>query len=102
MSARSRRLVVRADAQADLRSVLLYTRDRWGADQVRRYRTQLNQAMRSLRVYPERGRTRDEYFLGCRTLAVEQHVVFYYLTDAEVVIVRILHSNQDATGKLDP
>ena len=100
MSARKRRLIVRPDAQADFRAVLLYTRERWGVDQRHRYRTQLSQAMRSLRDYPERGRARDDYFPGCRSLMVEQHVVFYYLTDDEIVIVRILHSNQDATGKL--
>ncbi len=61
--------------------------------------------MRSLREYPERGPARDEYFGGCRGLSVGQHVVFYYLTyltDDEVVIVRVLHSNQDATGNLVP
>ncbi len=102
MSARRPRLVVRPDAQADLRSVLLYTRERWGLDQVRRYRTQLSQAMRSLRDFPERGPARDDYFPGCRSLAVQQHVVFYYLTEEEIIIVRILHSNQDATGKVVP
>jgi hypothetical protein len=31
---------------------------------------------------------------------VEQHVVVSSLTEAEIVIVRILHSNQDAAGKV--
>ncbi len=31
---------------------------------------------------------------------VEQHVGFYSLTEAEIVIVRILHRNQDAAGKV--
>ncbi|MFL5762013.1 MAG: hypothetical protein ACJ789_20125 [Thermomicrobiales bacterium] len=35
------------------------------------------------------------------TLAtVEQHVVFYSLTAAAIVIVRILPRNQDAAGKV--
>ena len=66
----------------------------------RRYRAQIYQTMRSLLDYPERGRSRDEYFPGCRSLVVEQHVIFDHLTDDEVVVGRVLHSSQDATGKV--
>ena len=62
MSARRRRLVIRPDARTDLREILLYTQERWGVEQRRRYRTQMYQAMRSLLDYPERGRSREEYF----------------------------------------
>jgi plasmid stabilization system protein ParE len=58
--------------------------------------------MRSLLVYPERGRQRDELYTACRSLPVEQHVVFYYLTDDAVVIDRVLHGSQDPTGKVAP
>ena len=98
----SRKLRLRDEARVDLREIRRHTARQWGQEQRDRYSARLQQALRSLREYPERGRARDEYFSGCRTLTVEQHVVFYYLTDDEVVIVRILHSNQDATGKLSP
>jgi toxin ParE1/3/4 len=102
MSARRRRLVIRPDAREDLRQILLYTQERWGEEQRRRYRARMYQAMRSLLDYPERGPARDEYFPGCRGLSAEQHIVFYLLTNQEVVVVRILHGNQDATGKVNP
>jgi len=102
MSAHRRRLVVQPGAQADIRAILLYTRERWSAEQRRRYRAQLNQAMRSLLDHPERGRPRDEFYAGCRSLVVEQHVVFYYLTDDAIVIDRVLHGSQDPTDKLAP
>jgi toxin ParE1/3/4 len=102
MSARKRRLTIKPEAQLDIDEILLYTRKRWGLDQRRRYRTRLYDAMRSLRDYPERGREREEYFPGCRGLVVERHVVFYRLTDDEVVVVRILHGSQDATDEVAP
>jgi plasmid stabilization system protein ParE len=74
MSARRRRLVVLPEAQADIRAILLYTRERWCVEQRRRYRDQLNQTMRSLLDDPERGRLRNDLYGGCRGLPVEQHV----------------------------
>jgi toxin ParE1/3/4 len=102
MSARKRRLILKPDARADMRGILLYTQQHWGGDQRRRYRTRLYDAMRSLRDYPEWGRQRDEYFPGCRGLVVEQHVIFYRLTDEEIVVLRILHGTQDATDQVHP
>ena len=102
MSVRKRRLVIRPDAREDLREILLYSQEQWGVEQRRRYRGQMYQAMRALVDYPDRGRARDESFPGCRGLPAEQHMIFYRLTEQEIVIVRILHGNQDATGRVVP
>jgi toxin ParE1/3/4 len=98
----NRRLRLLDQARADVREILRFTARHWGSRQRARYSAQLHQAMNSLLDYPERGRTRDEYFPGCRGLPVEQHVVFYHLTDDEVIVVRVLHGNQDAAGKVNP
>jgi toxin ParE1/3/4 len=50
--------------------------------------------------HPERGRPRDELYDGCRSLNVGQHVVFYYLTDDEIIIDRVLHGSRDAAGEV--
>jgi toxin ParE1/3/4 len=100
MSARRRRLTLRVDARNDIQDTLLYTQQRWGEEQRRRYRAQLYKAMRSLLEYPERGRARDEFFAGCRGLAVERHVIFYHVTDDEIIVGRVLHTSQDAAGKV--
>jgi toxin ParE1/3/4 len=85
-----------------VREILRYTARQWGPRQRARYPAQLHHAMRPLLDFPERGWPRDEYFPGCRGLPVEQHVVFYRLTDDEVVVVRVLHGSQDAVGKVRP
>jgi plasmid stabilization system protein ParE len=59
MSARSRRrLTIEERARLDIEDALLYTQERWGKDQRRRYRAQITKATRSLLDYPERGRPR--------------------------------------------
>jgi toxin ParE1/3/4 len=98
----SRKLRLTDEARGDVRDIRRYTARQWGPRQRDRYAAQLHQALRSLLDYPERGRVRDEYFPGCRSLAVEHHIIFYHLTDHEIVVVRILHGNQDATGKITP
>jgi toxin ParE1/3/4 len=103
MSARRRRrLAITVAAKLDIDNALLYTQRRWGSEQRRRYRTQLYQGMRSLLDHPERGRPREEFYAGCRSLVVEQHVVFYYLIDDAIVVDRVLHGSQDAADKLAP
>lgn len=102
MSVRRRRLRMRVAARNDIKATLIFTEQRWGAEQRRRYRAQLYEAMESLLDYPERGRARDEQFVGCRSILVAQHVIFYHLTDAEIIIGRVLHTGQDTTGKVMP
>jgi toxin ParE1/3/4 len=98
MSGRSRRrLAISVAAKFDVDDALLSTRKRWGAEQRRRYRDQIYQALRALIDCPERGRPRDEFDAGCRSFVVDHHVVFYYLTENENVVDRVLHGSQDAT-----
>jgi len=78
-----------------------YTARQCGVRQRDIYHAQLNRGLRSLLDNPERGRPRDELYAGCRSLPVERHIVYYYLTDDEVVIDRVLHSSQDTTDKLN-
>ena len=102
MSARKRQLIVRPDAQDDVREILLYTFVRWNAEQRRRYRRELNGSLRSLLAYPELGPTRDDLFAGCRNLTVKEHLVFYTITDDAISVLRALHGSQNAAGKVHP
>ncbi len=100
MSVRKRRIVLKPQARDDLHGALLQTRRQWGAGQRVRYKSLLYEAMRGLVDYPERGRTRDELFRGCRSLPAGEHVLYYHVTDDEAVIVRVLHGRQDAEAKV--
>lgn len=102
MSARRRRLTVKPEAQADIDDIRLCTRERWGAEQRRRYGFHIKQAVRSLLDYPERGMSRDDLSPGCRSLVVERHVVFYRIAGEQIIVGRVLHGSQDPAGKVTP
>jgi len=102
MSARRHRLTIKPDARADIDWILLYTRKRWGIDQRRRYRAQLTQALKILREHPELGPERNDLFPGCRNRLVDEHIVYYSVSDDEIVIIRVLHGAQNASGKVTP
>jgi len=103
MSARKRfRLTIRAAAAHDIEDILIHTGDQWGSGQRRRYRSDLRRGMRSLLDYPEIGPERFDLFQGCRSLVVKRHVIFYAATDAEVIVLRVLHESQDPSGKVVP
>ena len=57
-----------------------------------------------LRDHPRIGRLRDDLFPGCRSVQVEQHVIYYDLPDDTTIFVRrILHARRDASAALrDP
>lgn len=99
----ARKVIVRLSREADqdLQDVLLYTRRTWDEAQYVRYRTAIIRTFRLLRDYPLSGQPRMDLFPGCRSVQVEQHVIYYHqpqVGDAEVL--RILHNRQDPTGKV--
>jgi toxin ParE1/3/4 len=102
MSFRKRHLILLPEAQQDIRDILLYTSRHWGQQQVRVYRSKLDNAVRGLIRYPYRGRPRDDVSIGLRGREVESHVVFYRITDETIYVLRILHQKMDATTHIDP
>ncbi|CAA9530090.1 MAG: hypothetical protein AVDCRST_MAG73-822 [uncultured Thermomicrobiales bacterium] len=102
MPVRNRRLILLPEAGRDVQAALHFTRERWGARQRSKYRSLLYDAMRGLIAYPELGPARDDLFPGCRSLPTGQHTVYYRITDAEIVVVRVLHRHQDAGELIRP
>ena len=99
MSAPSPLVVLAPQAERDYAFILVYTRRTWGERQKASYRATIAQALRSLREHPQTGRPRDDLFPGCRSIQVEQHVIYYYQPDpTEIVVLRILHHRQDASA----
>ena len=86
-----------ADASRDYEDILLHTRHAWGVVQTATYRAALSGAFGRLQRFPELGQPRNDLFTGCRSVQVEQHVIYYHQPRAsEIVVVRILHRRQDA------
>jgi len=100
MSARDLPVVLSPRARRDLQSALLFTRRQWGERERRRYRHTIDRALAMLSANPELGRRRDEFFLGCRSFPVGQHLIYYRVAATEIEVSRILHAHQDAAGSV--
>jgi toxin ParE1/3/4 len=80
-------------ADDDLKSISLYTWRSWGEEQATIYEAMIEKALEMLREHPRIGKVQDDLFPGCRSIRVEQHVVYYHQPQLdEVEIVRICAS----------
>jgi toxin ParE1/3/4 len=100
MSARSRPVDLSPEARDDYTSILLYTAQQWGDQQMEVYSDLLERALLRIGSNPGIGRRRDDLRPGIRVVQVRQHVI-YYRTVGEVIRVdRILHAKMNAVDLL--
>ncbi|WP_151705713.1 type II toxin-antitoxin system RelE/ParE family toxin [Nitrincola alkalilacustris] len=84
-------------AKADLKSIALYTEQRWGRDQRNHYILQFDQCFHRLGENPNLGQNCDEISQGYQQCPLGSHIIFYRLDDKSgdaksgVEIIRILH-----------
>ena len=90
-----RELVISEHAEADLREIWLHNFGNWGEAQADRYLDELDAGLRECGVEPEDGKRREAVRSGYRSSLVRKHVVFYTLTDDEVLVQRVLHGSMD-------
>jgi toxin ParE1/3/4 len=101
MSVRRLGVVLKPAARRDVRSILLYTRQRWGVAQRDAYRKALDQAFATLSIDPLIGRSRDEIAPSLRSHGVQQHIVYYRVAAETVTVLRVLHRKMDAARHVE-
>ncbi|MBS3820320.1 MAG: type II toxin-antitoxin system RelE/ParE family toxin [Phycisphaerae bacterium] len=93
-------LSVTPKAESDLIGIWMYTCKEWGGEQADKYLDQLEAGMRRLVEYPTLGSNYAHVFPGYRRLQIEHHAVFYQALESEVLVVRVLHEDMDASERL--
>lgn len=83
-------------AESDLEIIWEHTQQQWGVDQAIRYTDILFAAFIELAQSPKSAPACDHIRVGYRRRSVERHMIYYRISDAGVVIVRILHDRMDA------
>ena len=81
-------------AKADLEEIWLFTYRNWSIEQADGYHAAILDAFDGLATGSKTGRIvdiRDGYF----KYAVGSHLVFYRLTERELIVVRVLHQRMD-------
>lgn len=85
-------------ADRDLSSIHLFTYEKWGSEQARKYAALLEDALIKIAEEPERVGTRDQSSLRprCRSIHVQRHFIFYRIAaDDALEVLRILHDAMD-------
>ena len=88
-------LVLRPRARRDLANIWLYTADRWGTDHADAYVASINAEMQRILAFPRSGSRvvglPDDY----RKIRSGSHRAIYRWTDAELIVVRVVHARED-------
>jgi len=80
-------------AKEDLKKIALYTLERWGEDQMRKYDRLLREGIGLLAENKQLGRVCASLSPGLRRFEVEKHVVFYLPKPDGILVVRVLHGS---------
>lgn len=93
--------VLTAEAEADMRSIIRYTRKEWGAAQVRRYIAKLEQGIAHLATGQGSFRDMSELYPALRMARCEHHYVFCLPRESEpALVVAIFHERMDLMTRL--
>lgn len=96
-----RRVIKRARATVDLANVWTYSFGQWGAGHADFIIEELERRCAMLAEFPMTGADCDEISRGLRRLIVGHHLVFYFIREDWIEIVRVLHERMDATRQLE-
>ncbi len=95
------KLVIRPRAKRELADIWLHTADNWGIDQADTYVRQIAQAIERTLEFPEAGSPVAGHGEEYRKVRSGSHRAIYRLTEADVIVVRIIHEREDVPDDLE-
>jgi toxin ParE1/3/4 len=93
-------VLLRPEAEADVDEAADYTIERWGREQARSYLATLRADIARLAELPRRFPVHEPTGLGLRRMRSGHHLVYYWVGNETVEVVRILHERRDPTRHL--
>jgi len=88
-------VVLSQKARHDFLSILRYTAEQWGKDQLETYRGKIDAAIERISRNPEIGALRNDLADCYRTLPVGVHLIVYRQQPNRIRILRVLHQRMD-------
>jgi toxin ParE1/3/4 len=87
-------------AERDLEAIWIYTAQHWSVEQAHRYTDFLTAAFAELAQSPKMAPACDHIRPGYRRRSVEQHVIYFRITNYGIAVIRILHERMDVSRHL--
>lgn len=91
---------LRPRARNDLDRIWERTSEIWGRDQARTYLGKIKQARDLIASNPHIGRPREDVLAGLHAFNVQKHVLWYFVHDDHIGVVRILHSRMHVEHRI--
>ncbi len=89
------------EAYDDLRDIVVYTAERWGAAQVRRYMSGLEQKMEALAVGSTHSKLLDHVMDGLKVSRYERHYIFGLERQGKpMLILAVFHEKMSVIERL--
>lgn len=85
-------------ARDDIKSIGIYTQQKWGRVQRSQYLKQLEQRFEWLAQYPLLGKYRADIAEGFYSYLHREHVVFYRITPDFIDIIGVVHQEMDTAN----
>lgn len=89
-------------ASLDVDEMYLYGFINFGEDQADLYSEKLQNCLKTIQANPEIGRLDTRVNPAIRRFDFERHIIFYDITDADILITRIIHCSMDFVRHLTP
>jgi toxin ParE1/3/4 len=89
-----------ANAENDLRQIHIDGLERFGAPQAERFLIRMLDAFSEVAFVPLACRQRHDLKQPLRVKQVLPYLIFYEITDSDILIVRILHGHSDWQNEL--
>lgn len=86
-------------AKEDLKNIWRYTFNQWGEKQANKYLKELGHGIDRLIEPPKMG-IPCPYEAKYRQYFINHHIVFYRITETEIIITRVLHERMEPTRHL--
>lgn len=82
-------------AENDLEGILNFTLEYWGKQKIAEYLNGIESVALNLCDNPDMGVDRSEFITGVRSIPYESYIIYYTQTNAQLIIIRILHAAMD-------
>jgi toxin ParE1/3/4 len=89
-----------SEATSDVKGILDYTLDRWGAEQADKYVLQIERCLHDLVSGRRSGKPFGESLAEIQVFRCEHHYIFYAAQDDQLAVLAILHEAMDLLARL--
>ncbi len=93
-------LTISDQARRDIEDIYTYSYQKFGQQKARQYIRQIEQRIYQIRDNPKLSKNLNFIKQDLRCIIIFSHVIYYLAKPEELIILRVLHQNQDAIRHL--